>query len=233
MADRNLRILWFGTLLNFAGVTMNMTAQGVVAFNLTGNSRAVGEVMLAGGLSMLLIAPFAGAFADRLPKRTLLIGCQMLLGSSFLSLGLAITFDIINIPILAVSAFINGTMFATIRSVRNAYIGELAAPEMRGNAVAIQQLAMTIMQIGGPFMAALLLGWSVTGAAGTYYVMTGAFCFAIMMMYQLPATKAPERRASPTSHSCRDSRQMCSMSAPPALVCSSRYQQWEVSSSAL
>ena len=59
---------------------------------------------------------------------------------------------IINIFILVASAFIGGTMFAMIRSVRNAYIGELATPEQRSNAVAVQQLGMTVFQVSGPFL---------------------------------------------------------------------------------
>ncbi|MGK2965748.1 MAG: MFS transporter [Tepidiformaceae bacterium] len=196
MENQNLRILWIGTLLNFVGVTMNTTAQGVVAFDLTGNNRAVGTVLLGSGLAMLFVAPFAGALADRLSKRTMLITCQVILGSTFGFLGLAITAGFISVPMLAVSAFISSMMFAMIRSVRNAYIGELASPDQRGNAVAVQQLAMTVMAVLGPFLAGLLLGWKAVGSSGTYFVMAGAFVFAIATMLQLPATSAPAKTAA-------------------------------------
>ena len=120
LRNRNLRILWIGTLLNFAGVTMNQTAQGVVAFDLTGNSRAVGTVMLGSGLSLLFISPLAGALADRVSKRAMLISCQAITAATFFFVGFAITAGFINIPLLAVAAFVSGTMFAMIRSVRNA-----------------------------------------------------------------------------------------------------------------
>lgn len=191
--DRNIRLLWLGTMLNFAGVTMNMTAQGVVAFNLTGDNRAVGTVMVGAGFASLIVAPFGGALADRMSKRTMLLSCQVILGASFVFLGISISADFVSIPILTVAAFINGMMFSMIRSVRNAFLGELAAPEMRGNAVAMQQMAGATMQIAGPFMAALLLGWSVTGAAGTYYLMTAAFGAAIMMILQLPSAGGADR----------------------------------------
>ncbi|MCA9864836.1 MAG: MFS transporter [Thermomicrobiales bacterium] len=193
LRSRNLRILWIGTLLNFVGVTMNQTAQGVVAFDLTGNSRAVGTVMLGSGLSLLFISPIAGALADRLSKRTMLITCQLITAATFFFVGFAISAGFINIPLLAVAAFVSGTMFAMIRSVRNAYIGELATPEQRGNAVAVQQLAMTVMMVSGPFAAGILIGWDAFGSAGTYFVMGGAFAIAIVTMLQLPKTSAPTR----------------------------------------
>ncbi|MCA9830737.1 MAG: MFS transporter [Dehalococcoidia bacterium] len=193
LRNRNLRILWIGTLLNFAGVTMNQTAQGVVAFDLTGNSRAVGTVMLGSGLSLLFISPLAGALADRVSKRTMLISCQAITAATFFFVGFAITAGFINIPLLAVAAFVSGTMFAMIRSVRNAYIGELATTAQRGNAVAVQQLAMTVMMVSGPFAAGILIGWDAFGSAGTYTVMGGAFTLAIITMLQLPATSAPKR----------------------------------------
>jgi MFS family permease len=193
MANRNLRILWIGTFLNFAGVTMSATAQGVVAFELTGNNRAVGAVMLGQGLSLLVVSPFAGALADRFSKRTMLVTCQCILGSAFFFVGVSITTDFISIPILAASSFITGTMFAVIRPVRNAYIGELASPEERGNAVAVQQLAMSAMQIAGPFLAGILLSWKLVGSSGTYFFMAGAFVVAILTMLQLPGTKSRAR----------------------------------------
>lgn len=193
MRNRNLRILWIGTFLNFAGVMMNMTAQSVVAFDLSGSNRAVGAVMLGQGMSLLVISPFAGTVADRFSKRTTLIICQVILGLTFFLIGLAIATDVINIPMLAVGSFIAGTMFAMIRPLRNAYIGELADVGQRGNAVAVQQLAMTSMQIIAPFAAGILLGWDAVGASGTYYVMGGAFVFAIVTVLQLPPTEAPVR----------------------------------------
>lgn len=186
MSNRNLRLLWIGTLLNFAAVTMNQTAQGVVAYDLTGNNRAVGTVMLGSGLSMLFLSPFAGALADRFSKRMMLIACQLILLLTFVFLGFSIAADFISIPILAVSSFLSSMMFATIRSVRNAYIGELATADQRGNAVALQQLALSTMSISGPFLAGILLGWDVFGSAGTFYFMAGAFGVAIVTMLQLP-----------------------------------------------
>ena len=190
MSNGSLRILWFGTLLNFGAITMNGTAQGVVAFDLTGNNKAVGAVMFGQGLSMLFISPFAGALADRFSKRLMLVTCQAILGIQFFLVGSAIATDTITIPMLAVSSFVSGTMFAVIRPVRNAYIGELASPEQRGNAVAVQQLAMTGMQIIGPFMAGILLGWNAVGSAGTYLAMGLFVVFSLLLMFQLPGTKS-------------------------------------------
>jgi MFS family permease len=195
LRERNLRILWFGSLLNFAGVMMNQTAQGIVAFDLTGNARSVGTVTLGMGLSMLLIAPLAGAMADRVSKRTMLLTCQAIVAATLFFVGMALAGDFLTIWLLTGSAFVSGTMFAMIRSVRNAYIGELAPPEMRGNAVAVQQLSMTVMQVGGPFLAGLLIGWSLFGAAGTYMAMGTFFALGGVTMFLLPRTSAPKRAA--------------------------------------
>jgi predicted MFS family arabinose efflux permease len=52
---------------------------------------------------------------------------------------------------------------------------------------------MTTMMISGPFLAGLLLGWSLFGAAGTYAVMAGAFALGIITMFQLPSAIRVER----------------------------------------
>ena len=74
------RIIWLGTILAFLAFNISMTAQSVVAYDLTGSNRAVGTVLFGQGIAMLFLNPFGGAIADRFSKRMLMLVAQSVIG---------------------------------------------------------------------------------------------------------------------------------------------------------
>src|SRR5690242_4993198 len=73
------RVLWTVTVLAFIAFNTSMTAQIVIAFDLTGRNGAVGSVVFGQGLAMLLLNPFGGAIADRFSKRFLILLSQFVI----------------------------------------------------------------------------------------------------------------------------------------------------------
>ena len=188
--NRNFRVLWVGTALSFLAFMMSMTAQSVVAFDLTGNNRAVGFVMFGQGIAMLVLSPFGGALADRMSKRLLLLLCQTVIGLTMFATAVLIATGAITVFFLAVGSFVMGTMFAFLGPGRQAYLGDLVESERRGNAVALTQVAMNLTRVVGPFLAGGLLAWRLTGAAGTYFFMAGLFVVVVATLFLLPGTRS-------------------------------------------
>ena len=71
------RIILLGSALAFISFNAWSPAQGVVAYELTGNNRAVGFVVFGQGVAMTLLNPLSGAIADRMSKRFLILACQI------------------------------------------------------------------------------------------------------------------------------------------------------------
>lgn len=180
------RMLWFGSFIGFLAFNMSGTAQGVVAYDLTGSNRSVGIVMFGQGLAMLLLNPFGGALADRLNKRLLLLITQTVIGLVVLATGLLLQFDRISIAFLAMGAFTTGAMFAFLGPTRSSMLGESVPRERVGNAMALLQVGGNFGRICAPFLAGALLSWSLLGASGTYFVIAGAFIFVILFMSRIP-----------------------------------------------
>ena len=191
------RLLWYGTFLAFISFNMAGTAQNIVAFDLTGNNRAVGVVMFGQGLSMLVLNPFGGAIADRLNKRLLLILTQAIIGSIALANAILLQSNLLTVPLLAAGAFVTGSMFAFLVPTRTSMLGDIVPRSRIGNAMALVQVAGNFGRISAPFMAGLLISWSVVGAAGTYFIIAAMFVFVLAFMSRIPAS--PKREASPTS----------------------------------
>ncbi|MPZ50881.1 MAG: MFS transporter [Dehalococcoidia bacterium] len=180
------RTIWLGTILAFLAFNMAMTAQGVVAYDLTGSNRAVGSVVFGQGVAMLLLNPFGGAIADRFSKRLLILFAQAVIGATMLATAILIATGNISVFLLAVGAFVVGSMFAFLGPTRMSLLGEIVSGERIGNAMALIQVGGNFARIGGPFIAGLLLAWPVIGNAGTYFIIASIFILVIITLYGIP-----------------------------------------------
>src|SRR6266542_1391210 len=154
---RDYRTIWIGSFIAFLAVNMSATAQGVVAYDLTGNNSAVGSVMLGQGIAMMFLNPFGGAISDRFAKRLLILFSQVVIGGVALAVAVLITTGHISILFLAIGSFTMGAMFAVLGPSRTALVGEIVSPERIGNSMALMQVGNNFGRIAGPFMAAALL----------------------------------------------------------------------------
>lgn len=196
LSIRSYRVLWIGTLFSFVAFMMSTTAQSLVAFDLTGNNRAVGSVMFGQGVAMLALTPFGGAIADRVSKRFMLLLCQGIIGLSMFGLGVLIAMDAITVFFLAAGAFVTGMMFSFLGPTRTAYMGDIVDEERRGNAMALTQVGMNATRVFGPSLAGGLMAWSVVGSAGTYFVMAALFVVVVATLAMLPPSKGSKRHSS-------------------------------------
>ena len=188
------RILWLGTALAFLAFNMASTAQGVVAFDLTGSNRAVGLVLAGQGLAMCVLNPFGGAIADRFSKRLLLLLAQTIIGGVMLATALLILSGRINVTLLTLGSFMVGSMFAFNGPTRTAMVGEVVPDERVGNAMALMQVGGNLARISGPFLAGALLAWPVVGSAGVYFIIAAIFIVVIGTMYRIPPGRPTQKR---------------------------------------
>lgn len=190
------RILWVGTSISFLAFMMSSIVQAVVAFDLTGKNGAVGFVALGMGVATIVVAPFGGVIADRVSKRRMLLIGQTVIGLNFAAVGVLVVTDQINIFLLAASTFVLGTVFSFIAPARQAWIGDMVNTEELPNAIALQQLGMTLTRVAGPFIAAALIALSGTG--GTYLFMGALFAVVVATLAQLPGTRSRPKGTGPS-----------------------------------
>ena len=70
---KRFRPLWTGSIMSGVGYMTALTACGWVAYELHHHSSTVGLVVFASFLPSFIITPFAGVFADRYDRRTMLL----------------------------------------------------------------------------------------------------------------------------------------------------------------
>jgi MFS family permease len=187
LENREFRLLWVGALNAFVAFFMSNVVQAVVAFQLTGQNRAVGFVVFSRGLAMMLFGPVGGAAADRIDKRRILLVCQGVTTAVFVALALLTSTGALAIEHLVVAGFIIGTTFAFLGPTRQAYVVELVPAERRGNAIALNQVALNASRVGGPALAGVVLALDAVGATGAFAFM--GLLYAIAMLYHARLTR--------------------------------------------
>lgn len=201
LAVPDFRILWLGTLTSFLAFFTSTIVNSVVTFRLTGANRAVGLVIFAQGASMLLFGPIGGAYADRLPKRRVIATGQIVAAGIFVTNALLVGFDVLRVWHLAAGSFLIGLCFSFMGPARQAFVVDLVPPHVRGNAMALAQIANNASRVLGPALAGVLLAWSAVGAAGAYAVMAALYALAAASLLLLPRSSG---RADVETHVLAD-----------------------------
>ena len=183
---RSFRVLWIGTLFAFVGFFMSMVVQSVVAFNLTGTNRAVGLVVFGQGIMMFTLGPLGGAFADRLPKRRVIAISQLATMSVYFAISWAIWSGRIQLAWLVAGSMVMGASFAFLGPARQSLAVELVPAELRGNAVALTQVANSACRVVGPALGGALLAWSRNGAWVAYAAMGIFYLVSVVSVGLLP-----------------------------------------------
>jgi MFS family permease len=194
LEDPQYRRLWIGGLISFLAVQMEFISRGWLAFRLTGSNAGLGAVYLGFGVPMLLLTPWGGVAADRLPKRTVLMGCQFTLAMSSLTVAVAEIFGFLTYPLLIGTAVLQGAGFSFLGPARMAFTGELVGRERLGNAVVLQQMSMNGTRVFGPSIAGLLIGIPAFGVGGVYLMTTTLMLTTLWNTSRLPHGRPPEDR---------------------------------------
>ena len=182
------RIVLIGSALAFISFNAWGPVQGVVAFDLTGNNRAVGLVVFGQGLAMTVLNPISGAIADRISKRWLILACQVIAFITMVITAVLVATDQITIALLVLGSLALGITFAFNGPARNALLGDLIPEERLGNAIALMQVGANFARTAAPFLAGALLAWEAVGATGAYLVMAAIMGIVIVTYRRLPDT---------------------------------------------
>jgi MFS family permease len=171
---------------------MSTVVQSVVAFELTGANRAVGLVVFGQGLMMFTLGPVGGALADRLPKRRVIAIAQLATTAVFFAISWAIATGRIRLALLVAGSMVMGASFAFLGPARQSLAVELVGTELRGNAVALTQVANSACRVLGPAFGGALLAWSANGAGVAYAVMGLFYLTSVASVALLPKSTVRE-----------------------------------------
>ena len=172
------------------GFHLAFTTQAVVAFDITGDSRAVGYVAFAQGAALLLTTPLAGALADRFAKR-LLVASELMLALTALALSILIFADAITIVFVAAGGLMLGVGISTFWPAITASMVGATIPTQRANGAGLFQVAVQMTRASAPFVAAALLSIEAVGSGGTYLIVALVYVTVLITAAIAPSAANP------------------------------------------
>jgi MFS family permease len=192
------RLFWSGMLVSNIGTWMQRVAQDwLVLVTLGGGPAALGITTGLQFLPFLLVAPFGGLLADRLPKRQLLMFTNGFLGITGVTLGVLVVTDLAQIWHVYVLAFLLGVGTALDHPARNTFAAELVEPDDLANAVGLNSASFNAARLIGPGVAGLLIAAFDTGPVFLLNALTFSAPIAMLLIIGKHVIKEP--RAVPRS----------------------------------
>ena len=157
LAHRDFRLFLSGQLISLIGTWMQTVAQAWLVLELTSSPFKLG---LLGALQfgpMLCFSFVAGAIADRLPKRRVLIGTQTALMIQAFLLSFLTWAGHVQYWHVAVLAACYGLAFTLDMPTRQAFIVEMVSKDDLPNAIALNSAMFNGARMVGPAVAGLLV----------------------------------------------------------------------------
>lgn len=179
LASPNYRRYAAGGVVSNTGTWMQRVAQDWLVLEVSGGSgAAIGITTGLQFLPFLLIMPFAGVVADRLPKRRLLQLTNVAMALPALVLGLLAVTGTVQTWHVYLLALLLGLGSAFDAPARQSFVSELVTPDLLPNAVSLNSASFNAARLVGPGLAGLLIallggdaratGWVILLNAASY-----------------------------------------------------------------
>ena len=192
LSDRTYRHLFLAQVVALLGTGLATMALGLLAYDLSGERAAMvlGTVFTIKMVAYVGIAPIAGAFTDRLPRRAMLVSLDLLRAA--VALALPFVTEVWQVYVLifllqSASAAFTPTFQATIPDV-------LPEEDRYTRALSLSRLAYDLENIISPALAAVLL--AVMSYNALFLGTVAGFVASALLVVSviLPSPKAAERR---------------------------------------
>jgi len=186
---RDFRLLWLGSASEHTGEWMERIAVGWLVLQMTNSPFMVGltEFMR---FAALLIFPFiAGATADRVDRKKLLIATLLGLSGISAVLSVLVLTDTVTVAHLLAYSFFSGVFIAFNHPARATLLAGIVGRASYPNAVSLDSLAvMSSRIIGSPMAGFYIVAYGMAGILGVRFL---SCLLAVMWLLKLNAPPMP------------------------------------------
>lgn len=160
LRQRNFRLYWSGQAISQVGSWMQSIGQAWLVLELTHSGWQLGVVGALQALPILLFSLFAGVFADRWPKRIVLLATQAASAMQALLLWALLAAGVLQLWHLYILALLLGLTNSLGRPASRSFTVELVGREDLSNAVALNSSISTLASIVGPGLGGVIIAAS-------------------------------------------------------------------------
>lgn len=192
---RTFLILWLATVLSNTGTWMHDVGAGWLMTSLAPSPLIVAMVQTATTLPIFLFALPAGALADTLDRRKMLMVVQLIMGVLAATLGVLALLDAVNSTLLLLLTFLMGTGAAFVAPAWQSIVPTLVPKPALQQAVAANSVGINISRAIGPALAGFLI--TAVGVASPFLVNALSFGVVIFALSRWKPTPADKKHLPP------------------------------------
>jgi MFS family permease len=171
--------LWSVGLILFTVRWIEMLAMAVFVYQKTDSALIVALLTMLRLLPMALFGAFLGAIADRVERRTALVGVVICLFITSSALAALAYLDALAVWHLAVATFVNGATWATDNPVRRILIGEVVGAANIGRGMSIDIGTNNASRMIGPTIGGIMLAG--IGIEGVFTLSMACYAVAALL----------------------------------------------------
>lgn len=200
LRERGFAALWLAQLISRIGDSIHEIALIWIVYEVTGEPQLIAIVALASFAPNLLFSIPAGVVVDRVDRKRLLVGAQLVRGLAVLAIPIVGTGPSL-VPVVVAVALLASTMEAFFGPAQQATIPRLVAREDLDAANSLTDLTISTSRL---FYA---VGGVVVGVGGSFvafYVNSATFLVAAVLLLAVPSD-AGRPETTPSSPASRPS----------------------------
>ena len=188
---RDFGLYFLGNSASATGGWFHNLAAAILIYRLTGSELLLGVLSFSQFAWVLVLAPWAGALADRFDRRIVLLWAELAAtGLSFLIAGLAFADRLDEWSVIGITLAL-GLSAAVAAPAQQAIVVALVPERDLSTAVALNSMTFNLARALGPALAALAIG--TIGIAAAFTV--NAFSYLVLVGALLIVRTRPQERA--------------------------------------
>jgi len=196
--NREFRLLWSGQAISAFGSQVTLVAYPLLVLAVTGSPAKAGVVGFARQLPIAVLALPAGALADRVNRKRLMVTCDAVRAVALALIPIAIVAGSVPYALIVAVAVIDGAGFVFTYVTERGAMRQLVTPEQLGEAVARNESREFGAMLAGPPLGGVLfaIGHAVPFVADSVsYVASAASKLLIKSEFQETRIDATPGRA--------------------------------------
>jgi MFS family permease len=196
LKNRNYRNYAVGNFVSQMGVWVQRIAVQWLTWELTHSPTWLGIIAFADVFPNVVIAPLAGALADRVDRLYAMRLYISLSAALMTATAVLVLSDAITKELLLALVLLNGVVMAFYSPVRLSIVHALVDRELLTSAISISALTFNTGRIGGPALAGvIILHWGVGPAFAFTAIADVVFIVALCLIRLVSTGEKPQRRS--------------------------------------
>ena len=197
LSSKNYRTCWTGNVLSLIGTWAHRVAVGWLTWELTQSPMWLGLIGFAELFPTMIIAPIAGAIADKTDIKWLMLVCQVLSGIQAALLAGFVYTGLITIELLFGLKLILGAVLGFQAPVRMALVPSLVEREELSAAIALSAATFNGARFVGPALAGVVIVWG--GVAPAFILNAFSYAIFVFALTRVRLTPRPRNGGSRNS----------------------------------